>query len=122
MNILPRLLYLFQSVPIEKPGQYFSEWDKIISRFIWAGKKQRVKYKIVQLSKERGGLALPCLIVYYRAAQLKPLIGRCKPNYRSRWKEIESSMGKGLPVNTLIGDPSLTSHWTDSDDPYIILS
>lgn len=31
-------------------------------------------------------------------------------------------MGKGLPVNTLIGDPSLTSHLTDSDNPYIISS
>lgn len=31
-------------------------------------------------------------------------------------------MGKGLPVNTLIGDLSLTSHLTDSDNPYIISS
>lgn len=122
MNILPRLLYLFQSVPIEKSEQYFLEWDKVISRFIWAGKKPRVRYKTLQLPKERGGLALPCLRDYYRAAQIRPLVGWCKPNYRSRWKEIESSMGKGLPVNMLVGDPSLTSYLSDPNNPWITSS
>ena len=75
MNVLPRLLYVFQSVPIGKPEQFFSDWDKIISRFIWTGKKPRVRFKTLQLSKERGGLAVPCLRDYYRAAQLRPLIG-----------------------------------------------
>ena len=90
---------------MEKPEQYFLEWNQIISRFIWAEKKN-TRYKTLQFSKERGGLALPCLIDYYRAAQIRPLVGWCTTGYRSRWKEIESSMGKGLPVNSLVGDPS----------------
>uniref|UniRef100_A0A3B4G892 Reverse transcriptase domain-containing protein n=1 Tax=Pundamilia nyererei TaxID=303518 RepID=A0A3B4G892_9CICH len=43
MNMLPKVLYLFQSVSIENPDRYFVEWDRILSRFIWAGKKPRVK-------------------------------------------------------------------------------
>lgn len=37
MNILPRLLYLFQSLPVEIPLQQFAQWDKMVSRFIWGG-------------------------------------------------------------------------------------
>ena len=120
MNILPRLLYLFHSIPIEKPESYFQEWDKVLSRFIWAGKKPRIKYKTLQLPKEKGGLALPCLRDYYRAAQIRPLVGWCTPNYRSKWKEIEMAMGTGQPVNNLIGDPSLINHLSDPNNPWII--
>lgn len=38
MNILPRLLYLFQSLPVIIPVQHFVEWDKLFSRFIWKGR------------------------------------------------------------------------------------
>ena len=41
MNILPRLLYLFQSLPIQIPQNQFREWDKLISRFIWGGEKTK---------------------------------------------------------------------------------
>ncbi len=86
MNILPRLLYLFQSVP----------------------------------SKERGVLALPCLKDYFRAAQIRPLIGWRKPSCSSIWKEIESSMGKGIPINMLVQQLSLaTNHLTDHINPWI---
>lgn len=59
MNTLPRVLYLFQSLPLEAPEKQFQEWDRLISRYIWAGKKPRIQYKILQLSEEKGGLALP---------------------------------------------------------------
>lgn len=49
MNILPRLLYLFQTLPVEVPTRQFMEWDKLISRFIWNGRKPRIKYKTLQL-------------------------------------------------------------------------
>lgn len=68
MNILPRLLYLFQSLPIEFSDQYFQEWDKLISRYIWQGKKPRIKYHYLQLTRESGGVALPSLKDYYIAA------------------------------------------------------
>lgn len=74
MVILLRLLYLFQSLPIEITEQQFTDWDKIISQYIWKAKKPRVKHKVLQLSKEKGGLALPCLRDYYYAAQLRPLV------------------------------------------------
>lgn len=40
MNIAPKLLYLFQALPINIPQNKFIAWDKLISRFIWNSKKQ----------------------------------------------------------------------------------
>lgn len=41
MNVLPQFVYLFQALPIEISKQHFKEWDKLISRFIWQGKKNK---------------------------------------------------------------------------------
>lgn len=35
INILPRLLYLYQTIPAELPTRKFQELDKIMSRFVW---------------------------------------------------------------------------------------
>lgn len=34
MNVLPRHLYLFQSLPVEVPHKDFSDWNRLISRFV----------------------------------------------------------------------------------------
>uniref|UniRef100_A0A0E9SII4 Uncharacterized protein n=1 Tax=Anguilla anguilla TaxID=7936 RepID=A0A0E9SII4_ANGAN len=51
INISPRLLYLFQSLPIV-PLKQCIEWDKMISRFSWDGRKPRVRYTTLQLTKK----------------------------------------------------------------------
>lgn len=68
INVLPRLLYLFQSLPVEVTEGEFREWDKMISRYIWQGQRRRIRYRTLQLPKNKGGLALPCLKSYYQAA------------------------------------------------------
>ena len=65
MNMLPRLLQLFQSIPHIILETQFKTWDKWISRFIWAGKRPRVKYKMLQFSKDEGGLFVPNLREYF---------------------------------------------------------
>lgn len=55
MNVLPRLLYLFLSLPVRIPDSQFTTWEKQISWFIWAGARPRVKFKTLQLDKGKGG-------------------------------------------------------------------
>lgn len=43
MNILPRILYLFQTIPIMKKRDHFKKWKKDITDFIWAGRKPWIK-------------------------------------------------------------------------------
>lgn len=86
MNILPRLLYLFLSLPVEIPSQQFTEWNKHISRFIWNEQRPRVKFSTLRLPDGRGGKALPYLRDYYLAAQLRSLVCWCNPCYVAKWK------------------------------------
>ena len=103
MNVLPRLLYLFQSLPIEVPRKDFREWDRMISRFVWNSKRPRIKYKTLQLSKDGGGLSLPCVEDYYTAAQLRPLVCWCNPNYSAIWKDLELKQSE-TPTQALLGN------------------
>lgn len=52
MNSLPR----FQSLPVEVPLKQFNLWDKLISWFIWNGRKPRIRYLTLQLPKDKGGV------------------------------------------------------------------
>lgn len=74
MNILPRLLFLFQSLPIMVLGSTFKLLDKSIAKFLWQNKKARIKYKTLLSPKDMEGLNLPNLRNYYWAAQLRSLI------------------------------------------------
>lgn len=106
MNILPRLLYLFQSLPVEIPLQQFAQWDKMVSRFIWGGKRPRIRLSILHLPKEKGGMALPNLKLYFQAAQLRPLCLWCDNSYIARWKDIETC-APDYNVQTLLGEEGL---------------
>lgn len=103
INILPRLLYLFLSLPVQVPQSQFEVWDKLISRFIWAGARPRIKLRTLQINKENGGLALPNLKEYYYAAQLRYIVHWCSPHYQARWKDIEVKLGQAPPQAKLGG-------------------
>lgn len=89
MNVLPWLLYLFQSLPVEVPLKDFRELNRIILRLVWNSRRHWIKYKILQLSIDEGRLCLPSMEDYYIAAQLRPLVCWCSPNYSAKWKDLE---------------------------------
>ena len=119
MNILPRYLYLFQALPVEIPLKQFSELNKMISRFIWQGKKPRVRFKTLQLKKEDGGMAVPNFKDYFYAAQIKPLTNLCNPMYQARWKNIELSIMKDPPIIAMLSYRNLGRALENITNPWI---
>ena len=115
MNILPRLLYLFLSLPVCIPQIQFQSWDRLISRFIWGGKKPRIRYTTLQLPKDKGGLALPNFREYFNAAQLRPLIYWCNVDYIARWKDIEIPTSGPL-IQPLIGQREIPAHTKEEEE------
>lgn len=83
MNILPRLLFLFQALPIEKPQRQFDEWKKLISHFIWKSGRPRVRFNTLQLP-----------------------VCWCNNEYCAKWKDFEQSQLE-LPLQVLLGDNRL---------------
>lgn len=107
MNILPRLLYLFRTLPVEVPESQFKEWDKWVSRFIWQGKKPRIRYTVLQLKKEKGGAMLSSFKYYYYASQVIPLLQWCNPDFQGKWKTIEFNLSSKIPLQAAIADKGL---------------
>lgn len=122
MVILPKLLFLFQTLPIEISNKQIREWDKLLSRFLWQGKKPRIRFKTLQLRKEKGGLGLPCLQQYYYAAQLRPLVCWNCQQYSARWMDVEQEIMGEIPLSALIADDKVRNRMAEEVNPWIKLS
>lgn len=70
MNILPRLIFLFMNLPIITNNGIFRDWNKELGKFVWRGKKARIKWIILKKESNRGGCSLPDLKLYYHACSL----------------------------------------------------
>ncbi len=112
MSILPKLLFLFQSLPIEIPSKQFNNWNKMISTFIWGKQKPRIRFQTLQLPKDRGGRALPCLEDYYKAAQLRSLVYWCDLKYEAKWKDLEQNQIE-IPLQALPGERTLQKKYLE---------
>lgn len=56
MMVLPKLLYLFRTIPIDLPTLYLKVLKNIVNRFIWNNRKSQSLMHILTRSKQFGGL------------------------------------------------------------------
>lgn len=75
MNVLPRILYPLQMLPLWMPRKVASSIEKLFSEFVWHGKKPREKIKIVQMPTRAGGLGLPNILFYNWACHARIGVG-----------------------------------------------
>ena len=104
MNVLPRFSFLFQCLPLFLPKSFFKDLDKTISSFIWAGKTPRVKYSVLQWTKEDGGLALPNFLAYYWAANIQK-IHTWHNSPITDWCQMEARSCGSISLSALICAP-----------------
>lgn len=74
MSVMPRFLFLFQTVPIFIPKSFFKDLDKVISTFIWNKKIPRIRKGYLERQKEDGELSLPNFLYYYWAVNAHKLL------------------------------------------------
>lgn len=53
MNILPKFLYLFQSIPLSPPPEFFLNMKRTLTLFIWKGKRPRLRLTLLYLPLDR---------------------------------------------------------------------
>lgn len=70
MIVLPKLIFLFQTIPIISNMKILEQWQGILQKFVWAGKKPCIKMKSLCDLKENGGLQMPNLRTYFEASCL----------------------------------------------------
>uniref|UniRef100_A0A8C5QWD0 protein-tyrosine-phosphatase n=1 Tax=Leptobrachium leishanense TaxID=445787 RepID=A0A8C5QWD0_9ANUR len=73
MILLPKILYVFRALPLTAPMSFFKTVLSNLSQFIWRGKRPRIKIAILHQPVDRGGLGLPNILLYYRAALMSNL-------------------------------------------------
>uniref|UniRef100_A0A9J8AZK4 Reverse transcriptase domain-containing protein n=1 Tax=Cyprinus carpio carpio TaxID=630221 RepID=A0A9J8AZK4_CYPCA len=118
MNVLPRLLYLFQSLPIFLPKSFFQSINRLLSSFIWGGKRPRICREFLEKPKKDGGLALPNLQNYYWAANLQKIIYWFQSPH-IEWCEAEANSCKSTSLLVLITMKSPFSPSQFSSNPVV---
>lgn len=70
MNVLPKLMFLFQTLPFINKRSILDKWQRAKTNFVWAGKRARIKFKALCDLKDNGGFQLPNLKFYFDAVGL----------------------------------------------------
>lgn len=115
MNVLPRLLYPMQMVPILLSNKVIKELNGWLSLFIWSKRKPRLKLSKLQLPGAKGGLDLPNFKLYQLACQLRFIVEWLNEDPKSVWLDLESSQSKCPLQNLLfVRNPKLSRDMCDN--------
>jgi hypothetical protein len=71
MAILPKAIYLYNTIPIKISTQLFIELKRAISKFIYNNKRPRIAKTILNNKRTSQGITIPNFRLYYRAIVIK---------------------------------------------------
>ena len=137
MNILPKLLYYFRTLPINISKSRLEAIQRLINKFIWANKRPRYSYALQHRTQTNGGLGLPNIWKYFLAARLSQLSQWFSPSKNIPWKKFETSSITPLHLQgilwsryvlyrDLIKRNIIVAHlyqlWLNTKDPFLLSS
>lgn len=92
MNILPRVNFVSSMLPLPPPPQYWNKLQSAITKFLWHGKRPRIKLTTMQRERQAGGLSLPNFKFYGWAFTLRPLLTWFQLDARVSWRAMEEQI------------------------------
>lgn len=92
MNILPRVNFLANMLPMPPPLGFWDKLQSRVSKYIWKGQFPRIRTTILQHDRMSGGLNVPNFELYYYAFMLRPLKNWFNDNSKVPWVEIEKQI------------------------------
>lgn len=105
MDILPKLLYVYQTIPIMIAKSFFASLCSIVIRFMWNEGLPRVKHKLLTLLRLMGGACLPDYETCYKATYMARILEWFPLPLPEGFSHDRTGLGSCGPPSSSLGIP-----------------
>lgn len=110
MIALPKLLYIFRTLPIPLPTTYLNSLQSILNQFIWQGKKARCSHSKLIKHRSKGGMGHIDIKDYYLASIISQLKDWFQPTPTTLWSAIENNETPGPNLTDWLFSTPVNNH------------
>jgi hypothetical protein len=89
MAMLPKAIYMFNTIPIKIPMTFITEIEKFTLKFIWKHRRPQIAKAILSKKSNARDITTPDLKLCYRAIAIKNSMVLQKSRYEEQWNRIE---------------------------------